>query len=491
MLRVMSPRARIAALCLAAAALSLLVPSAPTTDPWGWIVWGREVLHLDLSTVVPGPPSWKPLPVMVTTPLALTGAAAPALWLVLARAGGLAALVVAGRLAGRIAGPVAAAVAVAGIVLSTDWLRAFAHGYTEPLAIGLVLAAADQHLSGRPRRAIVLCALAGLTRPEALLLALAYGAVELRRGRLDPMLVLGVAAGGAALWIVPDWIGSGDPLHASHVATLVDPTRPVAALHALGRALLIPPWPLALTAALAAAMALRRHDRRVLALAGATAAWVALLTVLMCVSYPAQPRFFMLPAGLCCVIGGVGCAWLAEATRRERRRLAAVAAFAAACLPLVVVRAHHSLQEGRDAVSRARLESELIRVVDRTSSELRDCGGPMLPTQLTWMKGAVAWKLDLPLRDVHAVGTTDHPYLTLLSDPENEAVPVPSGRRAVTIRRQLDGRVLLDPFGEARIQFAAGATARPETVASAGRWSAVEAGPGACGGPRFRRAALG
>src|SRR4051794_10225948 len=91
-------RAQIAALCLAVAALSLLVPSAPTTDPWGWIVWGREVLHLDLSTVVPGPPSWKPLPVMVTTPLALTGATAPALWLVLARAGGLAALVMAGRL---------------------------------------------------------------------------------------------------------------------------------------------------------------------------------------------------------------------------------------------------------------------------------------------------------------------------------------------------------------------------------------------------------
>jgi hypothetical protein len=37
--------------CLALAALSLLTPSAPTYDPWSWIIWGREVVHLDLSTV--------------------------------------------------------------------------------------------------------------------------------------------------------------------------------------------------------------------------------------------------------------------------------------------------------------------------------------------------------------------------------------------------------------------------------------------------------
>src|ERR671928_1807859 len=85
----------------AIAGLSLLAPSAPTTDPWGWIVWGREVLHLDLSTVVPGPPSWKPLPVLVTTPLALAGGAAPTLWLFVARLGALASLVVAARLANR------------------------------------------------------------------------------------------------------------------------------------------------------------------------------------------------------------------------------------------------------------------------------------------------------------------------------------------------------------------------------------------------------
>ena len=38
---------------LALAALSMLGPFAPTYDPWAWIIWGREILHLDLSTVEP------------------------------------------------------------------------------------------------------------------------------------------------------------------------------------------------------------------------------------------------------------------------------------------------------------------------------------------------------------------------------------------------------------------------------------------------------
>ena len=36
----------VAAVCLAVATASLLIPSAPTTDPWGWIVWGREAKPL-------------------------------------------------------------------------------------------------------------------------------------------------------------------------------------------------------------------------------------------------------------------------------------------------------------------------------------------------------------------------------------------------------------------------------------------------------------
>src|SRR3954464_2068018 len=75
--------------CLALALLSLLAPTTPTYDPWAWLIWGREILHLDLDTQFG--PSWKPLPVLFTTPLAIVPAAAPALWVAVARAGALAA----------------------------------------------------------------------------------------------------------------------------------------------------------------------------------------------------------------------------------------------------------------------------------------------------------------------------------------------------------------------------------------------------------------
>ncbi len=41
-------RHRVAIAVLTLTALSFLIPSAPTYDPWAWIIWGREILHLDL-----------------------------------------------------------------------------------------------------------------------------------------------------------------------------------------------------------------------------------------------------------------------------------------------------------------------------------------------------------------------------------------------------------------------------------------------------------
>src|SRR2546421_13071626 len=88
---------RIIAVALAPAALSLLTPSTLTHDAWWWLIWGRDVLHLSLDTR--GGSSWKPFPVLLTTPFALAGkSVAPALWLVVARAGCLLAMVLVFRL---------------------------------------------------------------------------------------------------------------------------------------------------------------------------------------------------------------------------------------------------------------------------------------------------------------------------------------------------------------------------------------------------------
>src|ERR671918_2240582 len=102
--------------CVGLAGLSLLLPSEPSYDPWAWLVWGREIPLLKLDTT--GGPSWKPLTVIITTVFAplteVSDSLPPALWLVVSRAFGLLALVLAFRLAARLAGPPRWAEIVAG-----------------------------------------------------------------------------------------------------------------------------------------------------------------------------------------------------------------------------------------------------------------------------------------------------------------------------------------------------------------------------------------
>ena len=79
--------------CVVLAIVSVFVlPSTPSYDPWAWIVWGREIGSGAFTFATNGGPSWKPLPVVFTTVFGLFGGAAPKLWLIAARAGGLLAL---------------------------------------------------------------------------------------------------------------------------------------------------------------------------------------------------------------------------------------------------------------------------------------------------------------------------------------------------------------------------------------------------------------
>jgi hypothetical protein len=461
------------AACVALAALSLLTPSAPTTDPWGWIVWGREILHHRLSTVVYGAPSWKPLPVLVTTPLALTGSAAPALWLLFARAAALASLVAAARLAHRLAGPWAAALAVFGLILSTDWLRAFAHGYSEPLAIGLLVLALDQHLSGRPRRALLLGALVALSRPEALVLVGAYGLLEWRRRELRVAWVVAACVTAAALWIVPDWIGSGDPFHASHVAAHVVPTGPRATLHALTKALVIVPLPLSLTAVVATVIAIRRGDTGVLSAAKLVGAFAGVLALLMAAGYPALSRFFVVPAGLWCIVGAVGAVWAVEVGRSRPLRLAVAGALALAAVAIVPPRAQRLAGELGDSMERAELESELATVIERTPPSLRACGRVALPGELGWTKGVVAWKLDMPLGDVRDLRTSARAYVKRLADPDGELGSPLLRRVPVRVRWRPNTAIFLSPFGDTSVRRIRRSRAPLATVATAGPWRAL------------------
>ena len=197
--------------------LSLLLPWALAFDPWAWLVWGREVGRLELDTA--GGPSWKPLPVVATTVLALADGAAPALWLVLARAGGLLALAGAAALAGRLAGPVAAVAAAAAMALSDWWLFNTALGNSEGLLAAAVLWAVVAHLAGRHRAALALLLARRAAAPRGVavprrLRALALAQRPRARRRRSRLALLPVPL----LWFGPDVLGAGGALGASDAA---------------------------------------------------------------------------------------------------------------------------------------------------------------------------------------------------------------------------------------------------------------------------------
>ena len=406
---------------------------------------------------------------LITTPLALAGSVAPTLWLLVARTAALLGLVVAFRLCERLAGRWAGVLCVAGLVLSTHWLREFAHGYTEPLAIGLLLAAVDRHIAGRHRTAFALGALVALTRPEAWLLLLAYAAFLMRRRLASPLFLGMIAAVVPALWLVPDWIGSGDPFHADKVSRLVEPTGVAAAFAALGDAALLLPFQMTLCAL--AFVAFARRDRAAAAIGAVGLGWTALLMAMMLDGYPASGRFFVLPSALVCVVGAVGAVRLAETVRGRRLAIAVAVTVLLASSPFVFMRGEATADEGIASITRAQLEDQLGATVHRDRAWLMSCGTPAVPNGMTWAKGEVAWGLDLQLRRVRGVATSAYAFVKRLGDPGDRPLArLPRGR-AVSLRPSMRRFGLLAPYGDARVRLARGG--RLHAAPGAGPWRTV------------------
>ena len=231
--------------CVLVAAASLLIDAEPVYDAWAWLVWGRELADLELDTS--SGPSWKPLPVAVTTVLSVAGDAAPDIWLALVRASWLLALVLAGAVAhqlsaglGRRPQALAAAFAVLSLALLRDditmWARQGAAGMSEPVLVALVLGAVAAGLRERWRAALVLGVLAALVRPEVWPLLGVYG---LWRWREQPALrpwLVAIAVAVPALWIVPELLAGGDGASAGERARRGDEGPAVEMLEALWRA---------------------------------------------------------------------------------------------------------------------------------------------------------------------------------------------------------------------------------------------------------------
>ncbi|HEU4702527.1 MAG TPA: hypothetical protein VFS37_08605 [Conexibacter sp.] len=390
---------------LALAALTLLAPSSPSYDPFAWIVWGRELMPGAGGEPfgLAGGPSWKPLPVLFTTPFALADDAAPQLWLLVARAGLLLALAGAFALARRLAGVPAGLVAALAMLLLAGLVSLAWRGGSEPLLLAAVLWACERHLAGRRSAAFALGVVAALIRPE-LTPFLGVYALWCWRGagaRERAILIAGLA-------LVPLlWIGvpalAGDPFAASSTARAASTrTSAGSALQGdLGLALAAV-WALAL-----AAVALRPDQPAVRGLALGALAWLGLLGAMAAAGY-ASPARYGLPAAACaCVLAGVAVPALIERVRARAhtsaRGGAAWIAGGLALAALLAIPAGPRLaqldDQVRQGIAVARAHDELRTAIARAggAARLRRCalGGWVAVNHTT--QSALAWELEAPL----------------------------------------------------------------------------------------------
>jgi hypothetical protein len=352
----------LAAVAILIAALSLLLPSTPSYDPWSWLVWGREIIHLDLH--LQGGPSWKPLTVIMTTIFALFGSAQPDLLLVASRAGAVIAVLMTFRITWRIARPLTsewsgedvtrwallpallgATIAAASLVNSGGFISDNALGYSEGLMTALVLVALDRHLDGARRQAFAVGFFAALDRPELWLLWGPYGLYLWWKDPGARWLVVGLFVMIPVLWFLPSLWGSGSLL--GGVTRALHPRSNSAAFakcpfcteftkHAWPRVMdrIKAPGLLAMAAAAFGLWRTRsawwRHHplspgaraRLLLVVVGAIGwLWWIGVSLETQAGFSGNDRYLVLGTALISIAGGVGWGWLAAAIAGLLRRI--------------------------------------------------------------------------------------------------------------------------------------------------------------------------
>jgi hypothetical protein len=455
--------------CLAIAALSLLWPSTPTYDPWAWILWGREITELDLVTE--GGPSWKPLPILFTTPFALLGEdLAPYLWLVVARAGGLFACVMAYRMASRLVGGgiygvLAGVAGFAALFASNKYVRDAALGNSEPLLAAVVLWAFERHLDGRRDHALYLGVAAALLRPEAWPFLAVYGLwLWFAEPRLRLRMV-GFAALIPALWFLPEWWGAGDPFRAGSRANAPNPgsaafaDSPAVELFQRFSESTIAPVELGTVIAVGVAIVAwvrRRAQGTVLALAMLGFSWFALVAVMTEAGFAGNQRYLMVTTAAVSVLGGIGAVrilqgveWVGERVLGSARAgaIAAGAAFImgiAIASPTIVAKADNTARVQGGLEHEAFLWHDLKAMIDANGGKERllACGGvfsgPFQTQMVAYELGVhginVGWKETPPPAVLFRTRTVpDGPLVTKPTDDRYRLVDQHGKWRLLTV----------------------------------------------------------
>jgi hypothetical protein len=394
--------------CLVVAAASLALRAGPQYDPVGWLIWGRELLHGQLNTV--WYPSWKPLPVLVTTPAALAGHGALTLWMLVERATALAGVVAAARIAWRTSGPVAGVLAAAAVVTLPAWIPLWLRGTIEPVVAAAVIGAVAAGLARRPMLGLVLLAVAALGRVDAwpLLVLATLWSWRDRRARVAGAALAVLVP---ALWLAGDWAGSSDPTHGGFLARIAGRAHedvgvpPVlAVLHHVPQ--MVPP-PLLAVAVAAGAWGVARRRGAETMLAAVAVTWLVTDLLMAWRGYPTDLRFLLPPAAACAALAaiGVGRALAALPDPRLAR------AVAAACLVVAVaVRA----PAVHDEVTTASVAYDQLGRLDTAVAwaggerEVAACGGAATTQPF---RARLAWNLERSTAAVVAVGRSGLVFL--------------------------------------------------------------------------------
>jgi hypothetical protein len=380
------------ALVVFSAALVLWARTRPGYDPYGWLNWGYQALHLSLD--LGGAPSWKPLPFLFDIPYALFGHYALWMWMTTAVAVSLSGSIFAGRIAYRLVGsdgdrrPAIIAAIFAGFaVLGTEgYFHLILSVQSDPMIVSLCLAAIDMHLSGRHRWSFTFWVLASLGRPEVWPFLAAYSFWAWRSVPAMRAMIAGGLLLVPLLWFGVPTITNGRPLISGQLAErsprMLHENKIVGTFHRFTELTYLP---IQLAAIGATIWAWIRRERAVLAMAGFVVAWLVIEIAFVLHGWPGVPRYMFEPAGVLAVMAAVAVGWLLRDARRLGPRiprwagLPVVAVIVIALVPGAIARLRAEHKDLRHERARTTVINQLDAAVSHVggAAAITNCGKPV------------------------------------------------------------------------------------------------------------------
>jgi hypothetical protein len=370
----------------------------PGYDPYGWMIWGYQTLHLNLD--LGGAPSWKPLTWLFDVPFALFGRGALWLWMTTSVSIALAGSIFAGRVSyhlSRMAGVEHNYALVGGVFAGLcllgieDYFHYLLSVQSDPMIVTFCLAAIDCHLCGRYKWALALGVLASLGRPEAWPWVGLYGIWLWRKFPSMRWLVAAELLVIPALWFGVPTITNGRPFVAGQLALLspreLHQNKIIGTLHRFTALMYLPVQLLSLVTIGVAAM---RRSWLPLILAGGAVGWLVVELAFVLHGWPGVPRYLFEPAGVMIVLAGVAIGLiLQEVPKLGRYRVPSwagmlvVGLIVASLVPGAIARArkeHKDLKHERVRTAVIGRLSDTINAVGGWQ-RIRDCGHPVTTVQ--------------------------------------------------------------------------------------------------------------